>query len=73
MAPEFANVASPNDEFFAYADFNDLASCLTALNQLDAYIAAEGPFDGLIAFSQGATIAATYGSTGERRGEAVDP
>ncbi|KAK4236507.1 family of serine hydrolases 3 [Achaetomium macrosporum] len=60
MAPEFANVASPNDDFFAYANFDDLASCLTALDQLDAYVAAEGPFDGLLAFSQGATIAATY-------------
>ncbi|KAK4248389.1 family of serine hydrolases 3 [Corynascus novoguineensis] len=46
--------------FFAYADFSDLPSCLAALDQLDAYLAAEGPFDGLLAFSQGATIAATY-------------
>ena len=60
MAPEFASVASPSDEFFAYADFNDLGSCVAALDQLGAYIAAEGPFDCLLAFSQGATIAATY-------------
>jgi hypothetical protein len=32
----------------------------TALGQLDSYIKAEGPFDGVIGFSQGAALAATY-------------
>ncbi|KAK0667280.1 serine hydrolase FSH [Cercophora samala] len=60
MAPEFETVASPTDKFFCYADLDDLETCLTALAQLDTYIQEEGPFDGLMAFSQGATIAATY-------------
>ena len=69
MAPEIANVASPSDGFFAYADWDDLASCRAALDQLGAYIAAEGPFDGLLAFSQGATIAATYLAHVQRSGK----
>lgn len=68
MAAEFAHVASASDEFFAYADFDNLASCLTALDQLDAYISAEGPFDGLLTFSQGSTIAATYLAHVQRSG-----
>ncbi|KXX75425.1 Family of serine hydrolases 3 [Madurella mycetomatis] len=71
MALEFANVASSTDEFFAYADFDDLASCLKALNQLEVYVASEGPFDGLLAFSQGATISATYLAHAQRRGVTV--
>lgn len=31
-----------------------------ALSQLDAYITSEGPFDGVIGYSQGASLAATY-------------
>lgn len=69
MAPEFVNVASPTDEFFAYADWDDLPSCLRALDQLDTYIATEGPFDGLLAFSQGATIAATFLAQASRAGK----
>ncbi|GAB1316524.1 Family of serine hydrolases 3 [Madurella fahalii] len=71
MAPEFAHVASPTDDFFAYADFDDLTSCVKALNQLENYIASEGPFDGLLAFSQGATISATYLAHAQMRGVAV--
>ena len=32
----------------------------TAISQLEAYLAAEGPFDGVISYSQGASLAATY-------------
>lgn len=71
MAPELAHVASPNDEFFAYADFDDLKSCLKALDQLELYVANEGPFDGLLAFSQGATSSATYLAQAQRRGATV--
>jgi predicted esterase len=35
-------------------------SFVTALDQLDAYIAAEGPFEGVLAFSQGAGLVATH-------------
>ncbi|KAI1772030.1 DUF341 domain protein [Hypoxylon cercidicola] len=60
MAPEFEGVASPSDNFFQYAAFDNLASYVTALDQLDAYLRIEGPFDGILAFSQGAAIAITY-------------
>ena len=32
----------------------------TAISQLEAYLAVEGPFDGVIGYSQGASLAATY-------------
>ena len=34
-------------------------SCRKAVDNLDQYIALEGPFDGVLAFSQGASLAAT--------------
>lgn len=58
--PGMREVTSSTDEFFSFADINNLDSCLKALDLLDAYIKAEGPFDGVIAFSQGAIIAASY-------------
>ncbi|KAI0378119.1 serine hydrolase FSH [Hypomontagnella monticulosa] len=60
IAPELRENFSMVDEFFAYADFEDPDSCAAALGQLDSYIAAEGPFDGVIAFSQGAALAVAY-------------
>lgn len=33
---------------------------MTALSQLDAYIEAEGPFEAVLAFSHGASLAAAY-------------
>lgn len=41
------------------------------LAQLDTYIAVEGPFDGIIGFSQGVTIASTY-LLNEKRRSVVD-
>lgn len=38
---------------------NSVSSCTAALDDLEDYIAAEGPFDGVMAFSQGAGLAAT--------------
>lgn len=61
MAPEFEGVASSDDTFFAWWDDRNMASSgKECLDQLDAYIAAEGPFDGIFAFSQGATVAGTF-------------
>jgi pimeloyl-ACP methyl ester carboxylesterase len=60
VAPELQGSVSSTDEFFAYADFTDQSSCLDALNHFDRYIAAEGPFDGVLAFSQGAALALAY-------------
>ena len=51
--------SSPTDEFFCYLDPKSPASCQKALSDLDSYIASEGPFDGVMAFSQGAGLAAS--------------
>ena len=46
-------------EYFAYFDDTSAASCSKALEYLETYIIAEGPFDGVLAFSQGASLAST--------------
>ena len=48
-----------DDKFYSYFDPESVESCRKALDDLDAYIAAEGPFDAILAFSQGAALAAT--------------
>lgn len=45
---------------FAYFDPFSTSSYIEALDQLAVYVSAEGPFDGVLAFSQGAGLAATY-------------
>ncbi|KAF7592491.1 hypothetical protein BBP40_012781 [Aspergillus hancockii] len=44
---------TPTDSFYNYLDSSNVASCSHALDLLDAYIAAERPFDGVFAVSQG--------------------
>lgn len=48
---------SSSDEFLRYADETSSESCRKALSDLEAYIAEDGPFDGVMAFSQGAVLA----------------
>ena len=50
--------AVSEDGFFAYFDEEDAATMDTAIDQLDKYIKIEGPFDGIMGFSQGAGLAA---------------
>jgi pimeloyl-ACP methyl ester carboxylesterase len=45
---------------FAYFDAGSTSSVITALDHLDTYLATQGPFDGVIAFSQGAGLAAMH-------------
>jgi pimeloyl-ACP methyl ester carboxylesterase len=47
------------DQYFSYFDRSSAASCLAAVNNLERYIAVQGPFDGVIAFSQGCALAST--------------
>ncbi|KAI0184479.1 putative polyketide synthase [Xylaria flabelliformis] len=49
-----------NDSYVQYYDMLSLESTSTAITQLQRYIEEEGPFDGIIGYSQGATLAATY-------------
>ncbi len=48
----------PKDQYFAYYDPSQPSSILRAINDLAAYVSAEGPFDGVMGFSQGAALAA---------------
>ncbi|KAI9842655.1 MAG: hypothetical protein M1837_007022 [Sclerophora amabilis] len=58
-APEIEDLFPGDEEFFTYFDATSSLSCRTALDDLEAYITAEGPFDAVMAFSQGASLAAT--------------
>ena len=52
-------ISSPNESFFTYYDETSVASCLEALDDLEAYIFSAGPFDGVMAFSAGGILAST--------------
>lgn len=54
------DLVSPGDEFLQYGVANNGESLAQALLDLEEYIEEEGPFDGLMAFSQGAGFGATY-------------
>ena len=47
------------DDYFQYFDVEDVSSCQKTLSDLEAFIATEAPFDGIIGFFQGAASAAT--------------
>jgi hypothetical protein len=57
---EIKSLFPADDDYFEFYDDTDAASCLKALKDLDAYIAAEGPFDAVIAFSSAASFISTY-------------
>lgn len=48
-----------DQEFYSYADTSSASSITQALDELESYIESEGPYDGVMAFSQGSGIAAT--------------
>lgn len=50
----------PEDRYYQYYDAHSAASLTLALAQLEHYAQEEGPFEGVLGFSQGATLAATY-------------
>lgn len=49
---------SDDDTQFAYYNPNDPESILTAIQDLSIYVDQEGPFDGVMGFSQGAALGA---------------
>ena len=54
------SISSPHDKYFAYYDVGSEASMQTAQRDLASYVAAEGPFDGVLAFSQGSALVARF-------------
>ncbi|EHA19568.1 hypothetical protein ASPNIDRAFT_38991 [Aspergillus niger ATCC 1015] len=57
IAPYFPE---ESDEGYAYFDPSQPSTYATALEQLEAFLIAEGPFDGILAFSHGAQLAASF-------------
>ncbi|PVH95530.1 hypothetical protein DM02DRAFT_690002 [Periconia macrospinosa] len=57
LPSELENLSDPSETHYAYYDLALPESYVTAVDHLKAYIAAEGPFDGVIAYSQGAGVA----------------
>jgi len=57
-APGISSLSPETDEFFEYCDTNSFASCSQMVRDLETYVATEGPFDAVMGFSIGATIAA---------------
>ncbi|KAI1355426.1 serine hydrolase-domain-containing protein [Xylaria sp. FL0043] len=53
-------LSSPGHDFYAFYDPADMATLQIAMDQLDRYIASEGPFDGVMGFSAGCVLAALY-------------
>ncbi|KAL9608150.1 MAG: hypothetical protein Q9167_007002 [Letrouitia subvulpina] len=56
---EIQSLFSTDEEFFSYFDESSVHSCQKALADLETYIQTEGPFDAVLAFSQGAALATT--------------
>ena len=52
------DVFGPQEECYACFDPDSVTSIQTALRDLKDYMTADGPFDGVMAFSQGAALAA---------------
>ena len=48
---------SSSDEYLQYVDDTSSENCRKVLSDLEMYIAEDGPFDGVMAFSQGALLA----------------
>jgi predicted esterase len=56
LPEELASYSNSSDEHYAYYGMSD-TSFIAALDDLEAYIEAEGPYDGVMAYSQGAGLA----------------
>ncbi|KAH7070079.1 serine hydrolase FSH [Paraphoma chrysanthemicola] len=58
-APGVQDLASNTTEFFRYAADNDLRTAMEFYTNIEDFIFSEGPFDGLIGFSEGAGVGAS--------------
>jgi len=55
---ELATLADKSKTYWSYHDMSSHAGFIAALDNLESYVLAEGPFDGVMAYSQGAGLAA---------------
>ncbi|KAG8157921.1 hypothetical protein KVR01_012193 [Diaporthe batatas] len=67
MAPGVGSVAGANEEYLQYGDPTSPESYSKALHDLENFLEEEGPFDGVMAFSQGAGLAASLLAHHSRR------
>ncbi|KAL2366814.1 hypothetical protein RJZ56_000145 [Blastomyces dermatitidis] len=58
---EITSLVTSKEDTFAHYNPNSPEIILKALDNLGKYIEDEGPFDGVIGFSQGAMLATSYG------------
>ncbi|KAK6538229.1 hypothetical protein TWF694_011108 [Orbilia ellipsospora] len=59
-ASDLGDLFSEDAEYFAYYDPYNASSMHAAILKLGTYLEAEGPFDGVLAFSHGAALASSY-------------
>ncbi|SLM36796.1 Serine hydrolase FSH [Lasallia pustulata] len=59
IAPEIKAYYPETDSYFNYFDWSP-GTMRTALDQLESFIALEGPYDGVIGYSHGGALAATF-------------
>ncbi|KAH8879536.1 hypothetical protein GQ53DRAFT_853646 [Thozetella sp. PMI_491] len=71
LAPELKDTATGDFATLFYCKELEPASVLQALSWLDDYVEAEGPFDGVMAFSLGASFVGTWMLDRAARGEPV--
>ncbi|TEY39883.1 hypothetical protein BOTCAL_0448g00090 [Botryotinia calthae] len=58
--PEIATYLTGKDECFTYFDYGSKDSISKALKDLGRYVVEEGPFDGIMAFSHGVSLASMF-------------
>ncbi|PVH92932.1 hypothetical protein DM02DRAFT_677174 [Periconia macrospinosa] len=71
MFPGIDSLVAPSDGFFAYFDPHSAKSIINAVDDLQKYVETEGPFDAVLAFSQGCGLAATWLATAHGKNYAI--
>ncbi|KAJ6127371.1 hypothetical protein N7523_002983 [Penicillium sp. IBT 18751x] len=56
MDHDLDELAMGEEQTYAICDPNSASSCIGAMKSIERYIETEGPYDGVMAFSQGASI-----------------
>ncbi|CAI6237058.1 unnamed protein product [Periconia digitata] len=59
MEESIRDLFPATSSYYSYFDLSTPSSMVKVLRDLERFIVAEGPFDGVLAFSQGAAVAAT--------------
>ncbi|KAJ5352701.1 hypothetical protein N7452_001675 [Penicillium brevicompactum] len=59
LAPEIRDIVPANDQGFSYFDPDSVSASLQAVHDLETLIEEDGPYDAVLAFSQGMMLACT--------------